>query len=120
MAKGLRIPASPEYRRKVAREAAAHKRAYQRWLKDPVAQAEHAAACARHQERCKQERLHRARAEPGRHAAVIRAWIADIRHSEARRPARSVLRKSLREPIRDQWRMRRAAQADLRLLEAQS
>lgn len=119
MGKGLRIPASPEYRRKVAREAAAHKRAYQRWLNDPVAQAEHAAACARHHERCKQERLREARAEPGRIAAVIRTWIEDIRHSEARRRA-SQLRKILREPIRDQWRRRRAAQSYLRLLEAQS
>lgn len=117
MAKGARIPASPEYRRKCAREAAARRRELQRWLRDPIAQAEHAGAVERHQEMCRLARLNRAREEPRRIAQHIREYLGDLRAMKSRGPAEAML-VNIRVSFREAWRLRRNAQAEWRQLDA--
>lgn len=114
-----KIPhASPEGRRAHARKCAADRRAQQRWLRDPVAQAEHAEACARHQTTVHQERMERAKAEPGLLADIIRGQVEMLR-DRMEQGRREVILNMFRDRLRENWGYRRSAQREWRLLSDQ-
>jgi hypothetical protein len=119
MAKGYRMPASPEYRRRCSREAAAHKRSYLLWLKDPVAQAEHAARCAQVQVESRRKRLLESRANIKAEAASIRFLARTLRRIRVNcRP--EALQSHYCEKLQDRWRRRRWTQQEARQLEETS
>jgi hypothetical protein len=113
MADGLRIPTSPEYRRRCAREAAAHKRAYLRWLKDPVAQAAHAARCTLAVVEVRRKKRLETQNQIREAAVHIRFFVCSLRRLRAQgRP--KALQRLYEERLQRLWRDRRWLFAELR------
>jgi acyl-CoA reductase-like NAD-dependent aldehyde dehydrogenase len=116
MAKGYRMPASPEYRRMCSREAAAHKRAYLLWLKDPVAQAERTERYALYAADTRRRKRLETQDKIKETAAHIRFFMGSLRRLRAQgRP--EVVQKLYVERLQRLWRDRRWLFAELCNLE---
>lgn len=109
----LKIPASPEYRRAQARSRAAHKRQHQKWLNDPVAQANHKIAQQQHLEMVKVKRRMEASGQIKELSIKIKWLIAQCRKPNPR-PALVVLFK---KKINDLWLIRCQAHETIRELD---